>query len=247
MNAPADPTTLAQSAALADQPIGQIAVNLPGATAVFRRAKLDFCCGGQISLRQAVADKGLDLGAVQAELAALDRSDEAPPAASAPELIDHILTRYHAVHREQLPELIRMARRVEAVHRDHPDVPTGLAALLEQAEQELLDHMAKEEQILFPILKAGGSAMVVYPITMMRMEHTSHGAMLEHLMALTHDSRPPAGACNTWRALYAGIAQLHDDLINHIHLENNVLFPRFEPQAANEATCATATDCGCAH
>lgn len=247
MNAPADLATRSQPAALADQPIGQIAVNLPGATAVFRRAKLDFCCGGQISLRQAVTDKGLDLGEMQAELAALDRSNDTPPAASVPELIDHILERYHAVHREQLPELIRMARRVEAVHRDHPDVPTGLAALLEQAEQELLDHMAKEEQILFPILKAGGSAMVVYPITMMRMEHTSHGAMLEHLMALTHDSRPPAGACNTWRALYAGIAQLRDDLINHIHLENNVLFPRFEPQAANEATCATATDCGCAH
>ena len=247
MNAPADLATRSQPAALADQPIGQIAVNLPGATAVFRRAKLDFCCGGQISLRQAVTDKGLDLGEMQAELAALDRSNDTPPAASVPELIDHILERYHAVHREQLPELIRMARRVEAVHRDHPDVPTGLAALLEQAEQELLDHMAKEEQILFPILKAGGSAMVVHPITVMRMEHTSHGAMLEHLMALTHDSRPPAGACNTWRALYAGIAQLRDDLINHIHLENNVLFPRFEPQAANEATCATATDCGCAH
>ena len=222
-------------------------MNLPGATAVFRRAKLDFCCGGQISLRQAVTDKGLDLGALQAELAALDRSDDTPPAASAPELIDHILARYHAVHREQLPELIRMARRVEAVHRDHPDVPTGLAALLEQAEQELLDHMAKEEQILFPILKAGGSAMVVYPITMMRMEHTSHGEMLEHLMALTHDGRPPAGACNTWRALYAGIGQLHDDLINHIHLENNVLFPRFEPRAANEAGCGTGAGCGCAH
>ena len=247
MNAPADPTTLAQSAALADQPIGQIAVNLPGATAVFRRAKLDFCCGGQISLRQAVTDKGLDLGEMQAELAALDRSNDTPPAASVPELIDHILERYHAVHREQLPELIRMARRVEAVHRDHPDVPTGLAALLEQAEQELLDHMAKEEQILFPILKAGGSAMVVHPITVMRMEHTSHGAMLEHLMALTHDSRPPAGACNTWRALYAGIGQLHDDLINHIHLENNVLFPRFEPRPANEAGCGTGATCGCAH
>jgi len=247
MNAPADLATRSQPAALADQPIGQIAVNLPGATAVFRRAKLDFCCGGQISLRQAVTDKGLDLGEMQAELAALDRSNDTPPAASVPELIDHILERYHAVHREQLPELIRMARRVEAVHRDHPDVPTGLAALLEQAEQELLDHMAKEEQILFPILKAGGSAMVVYPITMMRMEHTSHGAMLEHLMALTHDSRPPAGACNTWRALYAGIGQLHDDLINHIHLENNVLFPRFEPRPANEAGCGTGATCGCAH
>lgn len=247
MNAPADLATRSQPAALADQPIGQIAVNLPGATAVFRRAKLDFCCGGQISLRQAVTDKGLDLGEMQAELAALDRSNDTPPAASVPELIDHILERYHAVHREQLPELIRMARRVEAVHRDHPDVPTGLAALLEQAEQELLDHMAKEEQILFPILKAGGSAMVVHPITVMRMEHTSHGQMLEHLMALTHDGRPPAGACNTWRALYAGIAQLHDDLINHIHLENNVLFPRFEPRPANEAGCGTGATCGCAH
>ena len=107
--------------------------------------------------------------------------------------------------------------------------------------------MAKEEQILFPILKAGGSAMVVHPITVMRMEHTSHGQMLEHLMALTHDGRPPAGACNTWRALYAGIGQLHDDLINHIHLENNVLFPRFEPRPANEAGCGTGATCGCAH
>lgn len=246
MNAPADLATLTQAAPLAEQPIGQIAVNLPGATAVFRRAKLDFCCGGQISLKQAVADKGLDLNALLADLAALDRSDELPPAGSSPELIDHILERYHAVHREQLPELIRMARRVEAVHRDHPDVPTGLAALLEQAEQELLDHMAKEEQILFPILKSGGSAMVIYPITVMRHEHTSHGEMLAHLMALTNDGHPPAGACNTWRALYAAVGQLHDDLINHIHLENNVLFPRFEPQAANQAGCGTAGGCGCA-
>ena len=247
MNARIETPVIEVPSALADQPIGQIAVALPGATAIFRRLKLDFCCGGQISLRQAVTDKGLDLGEMQAELAALDRSNDTPPAASVPELIDHILERYHAVHREQLPELIRMARRVEAVHRDHPDVPTGLAALLEQAEQELLDHMAKEEQILFPILKAGGSAMVVHPITVMRMEHTSHGQMLEHLMALTHDGRPPAGACNTWRALYAGIGQLHDDLINHIHLENNVLFPRFEPRPANEAGCGTGATCGCAH
>lgn len=236
MNAPADPTTLAQSAALADQPIGQIAVNLPGATAVFRRAKLDFCCGGQISLRQAVADKGLDLGAVQAELAALDRSDEAPPAASAPELIDHILTRYHAVHREQLPELIRMARRVEAVHRDHPQVPAGLSALLEQAEHELLDHMAKEEEILFPMMRRGsGGGMAQYPIRVMRQEHHSHGELIAALMARTQDATPPEGACTTWRALYAGLASLVDDLMQHIHLENNQLFPAFEPSIAAAA------------
>lgn len=214
----------------AEQAIGQIAVELPGATAVFRRLKLDFCCGGQVALREACESKGLTLEKVLTELAALDRpvNEEAPVEAGA--LIDHILKRYHAVHREQLPELIRMARRVEAVHREHPQVPTGLADHLEQMESELLDHMAKEEAILFPMLKAGGSQMARYPILAMRTEHTGHGEQLERLMALTNDATPPLGACNTWRALYAGIGQLQDDLINHIHLENNLLFPGFEQQ-----------------
>ena len=209
MNARIETPVIEVPSALVDQPIGQIAVALPGATAIFRRLKLDFCCGGQISLRQAA------------------------------------LERYHAVHREQLPELIRMARRVEAVHRDHPAVPTGLADLLEQAQVELLDHMEKEEQIIFPNLRAGGTAMIAYPIGVMRQEHTSHGEMLEHLMGMTQDATPPDGACNTWRALYAGIAQLHD-LINHIHLENNVLFPRFEPQPMAQAGCGSGSGCGCA-
>ncbi|MFP5467894.1 MAG: iron-sulfur cluster repair protein YtfE [Gammaproteobacteria bacterium] len=214
----------------AGQAIGQIAVELPGATAVFRRLKLDFCCGGQIALREACAGKGLSLDQVLAELAALDRPVNQDAPVQAPALIDHILERYHAVHREQLPELIRMARRVEAVHRDHPQVPSGLADHLEQMESELLDHMAKEEEILFPMLKAGGSAMAKYPILAMRTEHTGHGEQLERLMALSHDATPPQGACNTWRALYAGIDQLQNDLINHIHLENNLLFPSFEKE-----------------
>ncbi|MBT9515077.1 MAG: iron-sulfur cluster repair protein YtfE [Methyloversatilis discipulorum] len=213
----------------ADQPIGQIAVNLPGATAVFRRLKLDFCCGGQIALQQACDDKGLSVDAVLAELALLERPGN-PVVPQAPaEMIDHILTRYHAVHREQLPELIRMARRVEAVHREHADVPTGLADHLEAMETELLDHMDKEEQVLFPLLRAGGRGMAAMPIGVMRAEHTSHGGQLERLMALAHDTTPPPGACNTWRALYAGIAQFSDDLVAHIHLENNRLFPPFEP------------------
>jgi regulator of cell morphogenesis and NO signaling len=215
----------------AQQAIGQIAVNLPGSTAVFRRLKLDFCCGGQVALQDACEAKGLPLDAVLAELAQLDRPEvqEAPQAPA--EMIDHILERYHAVHREQLPELIRMARRVEAVHRDSPHVPTGLAAHLETMEAELLEHMEKEETVLFPMLKAGGTPLVRHPIAVMRDEHTSHGEQLERLMALSHDATPPPGACNTWRALYAGIAQLSDDLISHIHLENNLLFPQFDAQA----------------
>lgn len=215
----------------AQQAIGQIAVDLPGATAIFRRLKLDFCCGGQVPLAQACASKGLDTDAVLAELARLHRDDQAPDAQDPAALIDHILTRYHAVHREQLPELIRMARRVEAVHRDHPAVPMGLAALLENMEVELLEHMEKEEQVLFPAIKGGASGLGS-PIGAMRDEHTGHGALLDRLAALTTDHTPPPGACNTWRALYAGTAQLTDDLISHIHLENNVLFLQVEGCAA---------------
>ena len=234
----------AQPALSADQQIGQIAVQVPGATAVFRRLKLDFCCGGQVSLSQAAADKGLDPSAVLAELSALQRSDAVPEATSPSALIDHIVARYHDVHRAQLPELVRMARRVEAVHRDNPDVPAGLADLLEEISEELQSHMLKEEQVLFPMLKSGGNPMVVHPIGMMRAEHVDHGAALDKLNALTHDATPPVGACNTWRALYAGIAQLGDDLIHHIHLENNVLFPQFEANVAQKATCGSS-GCGC--
>lgn len=232
--------TATLDATLAHKAIGQIAVDLPGATAVFRRLKLDFCCGGQVSLQHACAQKGLETDAVLAQLAPLQRQEQAAPDARDPAaLIDHILTRYHAVHREQLPELVRMARRVEAVHRDHPAVPVGLADLLEDMEAELLDHMEKEEQVLFPAMEQAVPG-VDGPIGAMRDEHTGHGALLERLAALTHDHTPPPGACNTWRALYAGTAQLTDDLISHIHLENNVLFPRFEAAGGCGGACSCA-------
>ena len=244
MNARIDSLQAAQPVLHADQQIGQIAVQLPGATAVFRRLKLDFCCGGQVSLAHAAAEKGLNVDEVLAELSALQRSDAAPQAATPGELIDHILARYHEVHRQQLPELIRMARRVEAVHRDNPQVPVGLADHLEAMHEELVSHMLKEEQVLFPMLKSGGTPMVVHPIGMMRAEHVDHGEALDQLNALTNDATPPLGACNTWRALYAGIAQLGDDLIHHIHLENNVLFPQFEASVAQKETCGSS-GCGC--
>ncbi len=246
MNARLETIQPAASAVNGEQSIGQLAVQLPGATAVFRRLKLDFCCGGQLSLREATADKGLDLPAVIAELNALQRPDTLPAVTEPGAMVDHIITRYHDVHRQQLPELIRMAHRVELVHKANPNVPAGLGALLEATEQELLSHMMKEEQILFPMLKSGGNPFVTQPIGMMRTEHVDHGAMLAKIMALTNDATPPQGACNTWRALYAGIAQFGDDLINHIHLENNVLFPQFEAApAAPAAEGCGSSGCGC--
>ena len=229
----------------AEQTMGYIAVQLPGATAVFRRLKLDFCCGGQTRLADAVAEKNLDLDAVLAELSALQRPTELPGNTEPGALIEHIIARYHDVHRAQLPELIRMAHRVEAVHRGNPEVPVGLGDFLERIQQELTTHMHKEEAILFPMLKSGGNPFIGQPIGMMRAEHVDHGAALDHLNALSNDATPPAGACNTWRALYAGIAQLNDDLVHHIHLENNVLFAQFDTPVAATASGDCGASCSC--
>ncbi len=221
----------------AEQTLGQIAVELPGATAVFRRLKLDFCCGGQLSLALAAQAKGLDVAVLLVELGALQRSAQPVQDSTPAALIEHIVSRYHQVHRAQLPELLRMARRVEAVHRDHPQVPVGLADLLESMEQDLLAHMQKEEAILFPLLLVGGNPFVKQPIAMMRAEHVQHGATLDRLSELTDNATPPAGACNTWRALYAGIAQLQEDLVSHIHLENTLLFAPFDAPAPRHSPC----------
>src|SRR5574343_542416 len=142
----------------AQQSLGQLATSIPGATAVFHQHRLDFCCGGQQSLAEAAAKRGLNVEAIVAELKTLAQRDSDKPdwrKAKPAELAHFILQRYHARHRQQLPELIRLARRVEQVHGDHPQCPTGLAEHLSHMEQELESHMLKEEQILFPMLCNG--------------------------------------------------------------------------------------------
>jgi len=217
----------AEPQSLALRSLGDIAASLPGATAIFRRHKLDFCCGGSESLERAARQKGLDAAAIEAELAEL-APQPGPVCDSTEVLVAHIVERYHNVHRRELPELQRLAARVEAVHAGHPAVPAGLAELLTRMQTALESHMAKEEQVLFALMLAGGHPMIGHPIGMMRHEHDEHGEELRALAALTHDATPPADACNTWRALYAGIAKLSEDLTEHMHIENNILFPRFE-------------------
>lgn len=213
---------------LEDRTIGEIAASLPGATAVFRRFKLDFCCGGDVRLAEAAARRGIDLAALREALSGLNPTATGSIPDETEALIDHILTRYHETHRRELPELIRLAVRVETVHRENPEVPTSLAETLEALRHELDDHMGKEEAVLFPLMRAGGHPMIVHPITQMRHDHNDHGELLRKIENLTHDFRLPAGACRSWQALYAGTAKLVNDLMEHIHLENNLLFPRFE-------------------
>jgi regulator of cell morphogenesis and NO signaling len=123
---------------------------------LFRRHKLDFCCGGRVPLTQAAAERGLPLDELGAELnavAALGLPAERPE--STDELIGMIETRYHAVHRRELPEMVRLARRVEVAHKDHSALPGGVAALLERMNGELEEHMQKEEQALSPQICRG--------------------------------------------------------------------------------------------
>ena len=217
-----------------DLSLGQLARRIPGATRVFDAHHFDFCCGGNQSLRSAAAAAGVNAETVVEELHVLEgraaTDDERDWGLATPsELVDHILARYHAVHREQLPELIRLARRVEQVHGDRPDCPLGLADHLTVMAQELESHMRKEEDVLFPMIVRGHGAMAGTPISVMRMEHDDHGIALRRLEELTDGITPPRAACTTWRALYAGLRTFRQDLMAHIHTENNILFERFAP------------------
>lgn len=212
-----------------NQSLGALAIAIPRASKLFRDYDLDFCCGGKQTLERAASRKELDLDKLESELAALaadpvDTRDWclAPLA----EIIDYILPRFHQRHREQLSELVLMAEKVERVHGDKPTCPRGLAKQLNLIRLDLENHMMKEEQILFPLIKQGMGQQAAGPISVMEHEHDEAGEQLEVVKFLTNNVTPPEGACNTWQALYNGINTFISDLMEHIHLENNLLFPR---------------------
>jgi len=214
--------------AFRDQPLGELALTIPRASALFRKYNLDFCCGGKQTLLRAATRQELDLDAIEAELTALADEPIEKEWRTAPlaEIIVHIIVRYHDRHREQLPELIYQATKVERVHADKPNVPKGLTKYLTMLHEELSSHMMKEEQILFPMIKQGMGSHATGPITVMESEHDEAGELLEVIKHTTNNVTPPPEACTTWKAMYNGINELIDDLMNHISLENNVLFPR---------------------
>jgi len=214
-----------------DTQVGQIAAAHPLATRVFARHQIDFCCGGGRPLGEVCAQKGLDTDAVLDEIGrelatsngSEERWDEAPLA----DLITHILAAYHRPLAEELPRLEAMARKVLDVHRDKdPERLPELLTVLLGLRSELEDHMMKEEQILFPMIMHGQGFTADGPIEMMLHEHEVAASALRRLRALTDGYEAPAEACNTWRALWHGLGALEESLHRHIHLENNILFPR---------------------
>ena len=222
-------------------PVGEIVARHPSTSRIFDRAGVDFCCGGKRSLAEACRAKGLPadhlLAELEAELAAsADEPDSSLADAPLPALARYIVERFHVPLREELPRLGRMAERVLEAHgRAHPEVVPELVQIFRAFRPELEEHMAKEEAVLFPAIEAlaepaaavgGGAPSIAELIAALEGEHDGAGAALTRLRELTGGFTPPAGACNTFRALYDGLAHLETEMHLHVHLENSVLFPR---------------------
>ncbi|PSJ80026.1 iron-sulfur cluster repair protein DnrN [Neisseria iguanae] len=138
--------------------------------------------------------------------------------------IDHILQRYHNMHRAQLDELVPLAQKVAAVHKD--TFPAEVAELLSHMKNELLSHMMKEERMLFPMINQGIGHGAAMPVSVMMHEHEEHDKAIGRLRKLTNNFEIPAEACSSWTRLYRLAEEMVNDLTDHIHLENEVFFPR---------------------
>jgi regulator of cell morphogenesis and NO signaling len=158
----------------------------------------------------------------------------AAPTHDAAALTEHIETRYHARHRAQLPELAALAalaEKVETVHTGAPGAPAGLASLLHSMIGDMEVHMKKEELILFPAIRQGGRPGIDQPINVMSADHDDHAAVVARIRQKTGDLILPECACQKWTALYEGLGTFIEDLEEHMRLENDDLFPRFEGRA----------------
>jgi len=232
----------AGNAALALDPrirIGDLVLELPAAVRVFEALGIDYCCGGQRSLAAACTEAGQDLQEVLAQLDGLQAKAPEPGDrrwADAPlgELIDHIEATHHAFTRSELGRMAPLMEKVLRVHGEHHPELADVAELFEALAGELVPHLEKEERILFPFVRAlesgqapsGCFGTVQSPIRVMMSEHDHAGEILRELRSLTGGYAPPADACGSFRSLYLGLASLEEDLHRHIHLENNLLFPR---------------------
>jgi regulator of cell morphogenesis and NO signaling len=211
-----------------DVTLAELAVTRPGAARVFLGHGLDFCCGGRRPLAEAATEKGLDPEAILREVEAQPAADDLTPWAQRPlpALADHIVQRYHDWLRAEMPALVQMADKVERVHVAKASAPRGLAQHLAQLLEETNAHLHTEEMVLFPMIRAGRGPMCAGPIQVMEAEHRDVGQALARTRELTNNLTAPPEACNTWRALYLGLERLEAEFMEHIHLENNVLFPR---------------------
>jgi len=207
--------------------------------AVFKRYGIDFCCGGKKTLKSVCEKKNINKSEIIEELSKVDTRTESQMDQykkwQLDHLVDHIITKHHAYVTEQIPIIRAFITKVSRVHGDaHPETKI-IATLFEQVAQELEHHMMKEEKILFPYIKSLAQGQnieampfgsIKNPIEMMEQEHEGAGLLFEKIGQLTNKFNPPAYACNTFKASYHLLEEFENDLHVHIHLENNILFPK---------------------
>lgn len=227
---------------LTDRTLGEIVSDDSRAALVLERFGLDYCCGGHQTLAEATADSGLAVAPIVDALAALGAPDPDDPSRQWTDLDTlsrHIVDRHHKYVREMIPAIESWLAKLVARHgARHPELRQVWETFSELA-RELSSHMAKEETLLFPAIeelaaarRAGASApaspfgTMLHPVRAMEDEHRTAGEQLARLRALTGNYMPPPDACTTYRLCYGELQRFQADLIQHVHMENNVLFPR---------------------
>jgi regulator of cell morphogenesis and NO signaling len=223
---------------LIDRTVGELVAERPGRSRVFQSFSIDFCCQGGRTLAEAAQRKGVAIDALVEQLEAESASpapvERNPAELPLDELAVYIVDTHHTFLRRELPRLKAMSQRVAEVHGGHTPSLIEMFRVFSHMDDELTSHMMKEEQILFPAIIAmvrNGAKVgpLDGPISCMIHEHDIAGKCLEDLRRLSNGFQPPADACNTYRALFAGLRDLEEDLHRHIHLENAVLFPAVCP------------------
>ena len=225
--------------------VREVAIQLPQSTRLFEKLKIDYCCGGNRPLTDACASIGMAVGEV---LGMLDSVSQAEPKGDRAvdfqnlplsELITHILDTHHVFTKLEMTRLESLSKKVISAHgENHPELHK-VSALFDTLCADLKPHMFKEEQILFPYIVAlaqadaqhhpapfGPFGTVNNPIRMMMMEHDTAGEILRELRSTTSDYSTPADGCISYRTFYGALEAFEKDLHQHIHLENNILFPR---------------------
>lgn len=226
------------------QTIGEIVRQYPATVPVFEALGIDYCCGGRKSLEEACAKGNVSLNLVLSDLASALVASPAPHeqhwmTSSLAELSAYIVEKHHVYSKSELPRLAKLAAKVQARHgQRHPELDK-IRELVDAMNSETCTHMLKEEQVLFPRLKIVEEAAhagvapppaffgaLINPIRHMLSDHDDTGVLLKSLRDVTRDYTLPEGACMSYQALYHGLEAIEKDLHQHIHLENNILFPR---------------------
>jgi regulator of cell morphogenesis and NO signaling len=219
--------------------VGEIVRDRPSLSRLFEQVKVDYCCGGKKTLEEACRQRGIDPQAFLAQLEDYAAKETVPEVnlteLSLTELADRIERIHHAYLHTELPRLEKMVTKVATVHGDKEPRLHQIKDVFLALSQELATHLMKEEQILFPMIRQLEASetlpmfhcgTLANPVRRMEFEHDEAGTALAQLRELTDDYTPPEWACNTYRAMLDALANLEQDLHQHIHKENNVLFPR---------------------